>query len=97
MRGFWSDTQWRIEGDALLMPNGQRLALKHIMQWRSDVIAGRYDLSGKWPGWKVRQQYLIAPGGSTRQGCIPEHVMRHIVQMHDMERRDHSRRQLALF
>jgi len=55
------------------------------------------DLSGKWPGWKVRQQYLIAPGGSMRQGRIPEHVMRHLVQVHDTERVDLSRRQLVLF
>ena len=58
---------------------------------------GNVDLSGKWPGWKVRQQYLIAPGGSMRQGRIPEHVMRHLVQVHDMERVDLSRRQLVLF
>jgi len=97
MRGFWSETNWRLEHDALLMPNGQRLLLKHIMQWRADHLMGNVDLSGKWPGWKVRQQYLIAPGGSMRQGRIPEHVMRHLVQVHDTERVDLSRRQLVLF
>ena len=97
MRGFWSETKWRIDGDALLMPNGQRLPLKHIVQWRSDMMIGRFDLSGKWPGWRVRQQFLIAPGGTIRQGCISEHTMRHLVKMHDMERRDASQRQLTLF
>jgi len=31
------------------------------------------------------------------QGRIPEHVMRHIVHMHDIERLDLKRRQLVLF
>jgi hypothetical protein len=63
-------------------------------------LIGRYDLTGKWPGWpgrRVWQQYLIAPGGTMRHGCIAEHVMRHIVQTWDWEWREISRKQLALF
>lgn len=97
MRGFWSETNWRLDGGALLMPNGQRITLKQIVQWRADVIDGRHDLSGKWPGWRVRQQWLIAPGGSIRQGRIAEHTMRQIVAAWDWDRKDSSRRQLALF
>jgi hypothetical protein len=97
MRGFWSETNWRLDDDALLMPNGQRIALKHILQWRADQVEGRHDLSGKWPGWRVRQQWLIAPGGSIRRGRIAEHVLRHVMQMSEIEQKELSRRQLALF
>jgi hypothetical protein len=45
MRGFWSESNWRLDGDALLMPNGQRITLKHILQWRADQVEGRHDLS----------------------------------------------------
>jgi hypothetical protein len=97
MRGFWSESNWRLDGDALLMPNGQRITLKHILQWRADQVEGRHDLSGQWSGWRIRQQWLIAPGGTIRQGRIPEHVMRQVVRTWDWERKVHSRRQLPLF
>jgi hypothetical protein len=60
-------------------------------------VEGRHDLSGKWPGWRVRQQWLIAPGGSIRRGRIAEHVLRHVMQMSEIEQKELSRRQLALF
>lgn len=46
MRGFWSVKNWRLDGDALLMPNGQRLSLKDIREWREDLYAGNADLTG---------------------------------------------------
>jgi hypothetical protein len=97
MRGFWSEKNWRLDDDALLMPNGWRVPLKDVLQWRDDLITGRHDLSGKWSGWRVRQQWLIAPGGSMRHHCIAEHVMRHRVSKWDWERKEISRRQLTLF
>lgn len=50
MRGFWSETSWRLDGDARLLPNGQRLTLASIRQWQADLIEGRCDLPGKWSG-----------------------------------------------
>lgn len=97
MRGFWSETNWRLDHDALLMPNGQRIPLKHILQWRVDQIEGRHDLSGKWPGWRVRQQWLIAPGGTIRHGRIAQHVLQHLMQTAARHEQEISRRQLALF
>lgn len=97
MQGFWKETHWRIEGDALELPNGRRIPLKHIRQWQEDRVTGRADLTGKWPGWRIRQQFLIAPGGSMRRGMISEHYLRHIVQTEDWNRLDVSRRQLPLF
>jgi len=97
MRGFWSETNWRLDGDALLMPSGQRLSLKYILQWRADLVEGRCDLPGKWSGWRVRQQWLIPPGGSLRQHRIAEHVMRYHINAYDWDRKEISRRQLVLF
>jgi hypothetical protein len=97
MQGFWSEKNWRLDGDALLLPNGWRIPLKHVLQWRKDLIEGNADLRGKWSGWRVRQQWLIAPGGSMRQHCIAEHVMRYRVSRWDWERKETSRRQLPLF
>lgn len=97
MRGFWSEKNWRLDGDALLMPNGQALKLKQIVQWRADCIDGRHDLSGKWPGWRVRQQWLIAPGGTIRQGRIAQHVLQQLMRMNEWDEKEISRRQLALF
>jgi hypothetical protein len=97
MKGLWSEKNWRLDGDALLMPNGQRLALRHILQWRVDLIEGRAHLPAKWSGWRVCQQWLIAPGGSIRQGRISQHEMQHIVRTHDWDRKETSRRQLTLF
>ena len=95
MRPFWSAYQGRLDVHALQMPNGQRIPLQLILQSRADLLCGNCDLSGRWSGWNVRQ-YLIAPDGSTRQGSIPEHLMRHIVKLHDADRRDAARRQLKL-
>jgi hypothetical protein len=47
MRGFWSEPDWRFDDDALVRPNGQRATLKRILQWRADLIDGRFDLTGR--------------------------------------------------
>ncbi len=52
---------WRLDDDALLMPNGQRIAVRQILQWKADQLNGHHGLTRKWPGWRVRQQWLIAP------------------------------------
>lgn len=97
MQGIWNESHWAIDGDSLLLPTGRRIALKQIRQWQEDRITGRVDLSGQWPGWRIRQQFLIAPGGSMRRGRISENYLRHVVQLADWERLETSRRQLALF
>ncbi|OOG55759.1 hypothetical protein B0E47_07730 [Rhodanobacter sp. B05] len=97
MHGFWSETNWRLDGDALLMPNGWRLPLRDVLQWRDDLMQGRHDLGGRWSGWRVRQQWLIAPGGSVRQHRIAEHVMRQHIRTADWDRQELGRRQLTLF
>jgi hypothetical protein len=97
MRGLWSETNWRLDHDALVLPTGRRIRLKDILQWQADRVNGRHDFTGKWPGWRVRQQWLIAPGGTIRRGRIAEHVLRHIVQMNEWELAEISRRQLPLF
>ncbi|MGB5853108.1 MAG: hypothetical protein WBG85_12525 [Rhodanobacter sp.] len=97
MQGFWSPKNWRLDDDALLLPSGQRIALRHIRQWQADRIAGSYDLTGKWPGWRVRQQWLIAPGGTIKRGRIAQHVLRQLMQFSEWEQQETSRRQLALF
>ena len=97
MRGFWSESNWRLDRDALVMPNGCRLALKHILQWRTDLIEGRFDLTGKWSGWRIRQQWLIPPGGSFRQHRIAQHVLEHEIGELDWSRKEISRKQLDLF
>ena len=81
----------------LLMPNGQRISLKHILQWRADLIEGRFDLTGKWSGWRVRQQWLIPPGGTMRQNRIAQHVLDHHIRSWEWERKEVSRLQLSLF
>lgn len=83
MRGLWAETNWRLDDGALLLPTGRRLKLSHIRQWQENLLAGHFDLTGKWSGWRVRQQFLIPPGGSLRRGRITEHALSHIVQMHD--------------
>lgn len=97
MRGFWNEKHLQLDGDALLMPNGQRLTLASILQHQIDLIEGRCDLPGKWCGWRVRQQWLIPPNGTIRRGRIAQHVLQHLVQSHEWERQDVNRRQLALF
>ena len=58
MRGFWSESRWRLDHADLVLPNGNRIALKQILQDRADLIEGRANLPGKWAGWRIRQQYL---------------------------------------
>jgi hypothetical protein len=97
MRGFWSESNWRLDHAELVLPNGQRIALKQILQQRVDLIEGRADLPAKWSGWRVRQQWLIAPGGTLRRGRIAQHVLHHVMHMSEWEQNELSRRQLALF
>ncbi|KZC29273.1 hypothetical protein RhoFW510R10_06170 [Rhodanobacter sp. FW510-R10] len=79
------------------MPNGHRLPLRHIVQWRQDLIEGSADLTGKWSGWRVRQQWLIPPGGTVKRGRIAQHVLAHEIQTHGWAAQEVSRRQLVLF
>ena len=97
MRGRWNEANWHLDADALVMPNGHRVPLKDILQWQLDKVDGRHDFTGQWPGWRVRQQWLIAPGGTIRRGRIAEHVLRHVMQMSEWEQAEMSRRQLRLF
>jgi hypothetical protein len=97
MQGFWSARNWRLDNDALLLPSGQRIALKRIRQWQADLVAGNADLTGKWAGWRVRQQWLILPGGSTRRGRIAQHVLGHDIRRQEWAAQETSRRQLDLF
>lgn len=97
MRGLWSETNWRLDNDALVLPNGRRLSLASIRQWQEDLYAGAADLTRHWSGWRVRQQFLIPPGGSMRQGYLSEHYLRHLAQTADWHRKERQRRQLALF
>jgi hypothetical protein len=97
MRGLWNEANWRLDGDALLMPNGWRIPLQDIRQWRADTLEGRHDLTGCWSGWRIRQQWLIPPGCSPRRGAIAEHCVRHLAMVNDWARLDLQRRQLRLF
>lgn len=97
MRGLWSESNWRLDHDALILPNQQRIALALIRDWREQQVTGNVDLAGQWRGWRVRQQWLIPPGGSMRRFRISERYARHLAQAEDWERTDISRRQLALF
>lgn len=97
MRGFWSNKNWRLDGDALIMPNGWRIQLAHVRQWRQDLIDGNADLPGKWSGWRIRQQWLIPPGGSIKRGRIAQHVLAHDIRQLEWSDRETSRLQLSLF
>ena len=97
MRGFWSETNWRLDRDALMLPNGQRITLASIRDWQGRLMVGEFDLTGKWAGWRVRQQWLIPPGGTMRRGCIAQHTLARTIQTADWGRLETSRRQLALF
>jgi len=97
MRGFWSVKNWRLDDDALLLPNGLRLPLTDIREWREDLYTGNANLTGKWSGWRVRQQWLIPPGGSIRQNRIAQHVLAHDIRQLDWTRKETSRLQLSLF
>ncbi|MGH8159565.1 MAG: hypothetical protein ACREPQ_15690 [Rhodanobacter sp.] len=97
MRGFWDESRWQLDGKTLLLPNGRHISLKQILQWQVDQIQGNHDLGGPWNGWRIRQQWLIAPGGTLRRGRIAEHVAKHIVQVDEWNVRETSRRQLTLF
>ena len=97
MRGLWSETNWRLDGDALLLPNGRRLTLASIRQWQENLYLGTFDLTRHWTGWRIRNHYLIAPGGTMRQGYLAEHYLRHLIQTATWSRQDISRRQLAFW
>lgn len=97
MRGLWSEKNWRLDGDALVLPNGRRLKLASVLQWQSDLLMGRFDLTGQWAGWRIRQQWLIPPGGTIRTWRLSEHYARHAARTEQWHRQDVSRRQLALF
>jgi hypothetical protein len=97
MRGFWAEANWKIDGTDLVLPNGRRIALKEVLQWQADKTMGNLDLLGKWAGWKVRQQWLIVPGGSPRRGRIAQHSMKHIIRMHEWELGEVGRLQMKLF
>ena len=87
---------WRIEGKALITPFGQRIALHDVLQWRANLLQGNADLTGKWSGWRVSQQWLIPPGGSIRSYRIAQHVLAHEIKKFNTQRIELSRRQLAL-
>lgn len=95
MRGFWHARNWTIDGNALLLPNGWRIPLSHIRQWRLDLIEGRFDLTGKWSGWRIRQHWLIPPGATLRSARITPDYLWASLQWDN--RREVSRRQLGLF
>ena len=97
MRGLWNEANWRLDEGALLLPNGWRIPLEQIRQWRSDVFEGRYDLTGSWTGWRIRQHWLIPPGCSVRSGSLAERCVRHLAAVENWSRLDLQRRQLGLF
>lgn len=97
MRGYWNETRWRLDDDALILPNGRRITLVSIRDWQADRLDGRFDLAGKWAGWRIRQHWLIPPGATLRRGCISEYHLKHLIYVHDVDRIDLGRRQMALF
>lgn len=97
MRGLWHESNWRLDQEALVLPNGQRLALSSIRDWQGRLLVGEFDLTGKWSGWRVRQQFLIPPGGTMRRGRIAERTLRHLAQTQAWSEQDVGRRQLRLF
>ena len=97
LRDFWHAAHWHIDGADLVLPNGWRIPLIDILRWRENLITGNADLTGHWSGWRVRRQWLIAPGGSLRHHRMSEHVLRHHISQSDREHKEVSRRQLELF
>lgn len=97
MQGLWSEKNWRLDEDALILPNEWRISLASIRQWRSDLIEGRFDLTGRWSGWRIRQQWLIPPGGSIRTWRLSESYARASARTETWAAQEISRRQLALF
>jgi hypothetical protein len=95
--GFWHASRWRIDGTHLVMPNGWHIPLVDILRWREDLITGNADLTHHWSGWRVRQQWLIAPGGNLRHHRIAEHVMLRHISEWDWTCKEIGRRQLELF
>lgn len=79
------------------MPNGWRIPLEHIRQWRQDLIGGNADLTGHWSGWRIRQQWLIPPGGTMRRGRIAQHVLARCIAECERDAAEIGRRQLPLF
>lgn len=97
MRGMWHEPNWRLEDGALILPNGHRLTLASIRQWQLNLYSGTADLTGKWSGWRIRQQWLIPPGGSIRTRRLSESGARHAAQVETWNHHETSRRQLNLF
>lgn len=44
------------------LPDGRKLTLSAIATQLYDEVQCRFDLTGPWRGWTVRQQYLKGPG-----------------------------------
>lgn len=97
MRGLWSESNWRLDTDAIVLPTGRRIPLASIRRWQEDVYSGAFDLTRQWSGWRVRSHYLIAPGGTMRRGYLAEHYARHLIQSAAWAREETSRRQLTLW
>jgi len=97
MRGLWSETNWRLDDDALVLPSGRRIKLATIRQWQENLYLGAFDLTRQWNGWRVRGHHLIAPGGTMRRGYLAEHYLRHLIQSAGWQRQEASRRQLTLW
>lgn len=72
MRGLWSEANWFLDDDALLLPNGHRLKLTTIRQWQEDLLIGQFDLTGKWAGWRIRQQWLYRPEAPSGRCACPK-------------------------
>jgi len=85
------------ETQELRTPHGRVLSIHDIATMLADQRDCRLDLDGKWSGWRLRQQWLIVPGGTMKRGRIAQHVLRHLTQMSEWEQQDLGRRQLALF
>ncbi len=94
MRGFWDERNWRLDGRHIVMPNGWRIALYDIRQWRADMVEGHADLPGRWAGWRIRQNFLLPPGATIRTVRITPQRIQASLQW---TAADTDRRQLALF
>ncbi|HET7267414.1 MAG TPA: hypothetical protein VFJ15_04835 [Oleiagrimonas sp.] len=44
------------------LPDGRKLTLSAIAAQLYDEVQCRFDLTGPWRGWTIRQQYLKGPG-----------------------------------
>jgi hypothetical protein len=93
---FWHASNWKLDGEYLILPNGHRLHLLHdIRRWRNDLVDGNVDLPGQWSGWRIRQQFLIPPGSSIHRTRLTARYLKSM--LHWDTRPEMSRRQLELF